>query len=328
MLAASRCVERSRRLRLHDIVSTTGTACIGCPCFRLFVGRKEITVLEYDELVARHNAAHAAHVEMYKAKRPQPSAPELERTDWVVMAALSIMVVSSVIVSGSRTITEFGGGVVGVAAFAMLELGIVGAAYVYTRRNYDEKRHASVKRLTRAGMWLAFVVAVAANVHATLKGGGVQFGDTVNLIILVSVAISAPALALISGELLAMEAVTNAARTRKSKAVYDAALADWWTDCNRAFDAQKARLGVRVEVLSERPKLSVQMDSLDGQSGQSLHSGAGYVRVSSAKQMVLDYLSTNPSAADMGVRELAQTVGVGKSTAASALKEYRERELK
>jgi hypothetical protein len=276
-----------------------------------------IELSQYDELVARHNAAHAAHVEMFKAKRPLPPAPEAERADWLVVLALSIMVIASVIVSGSRTITEFGGGVVGAAAFAMLELGIVGAAYVFTRRNYDEARHQQVKRLTRAGMWLAFSVAVAANVHATLKAGGVEFGDVINLIILVAVAVSAPALALISGELLAMEAVANAARGRKAQAAYDAALAQWWADCNKAFEAQKSRLGVKVEISNPSNSVSIGTAGMESPPALPSNSTLGHSKTPNASALARQFFHDNSGALfddSINLVEVAADLGIGKST--------------
>ena len=48
----------------------------------------------------------------YAAQNPPPPYPKIDRWDWLETVGLVALVVASIIVSGSRTIPEFGGGVV------------------------------------------------------------------------------------------------------------------------------------------------------------------------------------------------------------------------
>jgi len=99
--------------------------------------------------------------------------------------------------------------------------------------------------------------------------------------------------------------------------------------------AQWASSLIREVSISSGVQLS-EADKIIGQSqnkpkeiadgpAQTKHGhGTGYKRMERAQDKVLSYLSTHPSALSMSVRSLALTVGVGKSTAADALAEYKK----
>jgi len=76
-----------------------------------------------------------------------------------------------------------------------------------------------------------------------------------------------------------------------------------------------------VENTSEVTKEPVR----NGQLADGHGHGQGYGRNPKARDKVLTYLSENPSATGLSVRELAAASGVGKSVAAVVLSEYRER---
>lgn len=283
----------------------------------------------YDELVARHNAAYAAHVEMWRAKHPEPVYQEPERSDGLVLAALVVMALAAVIVSGSRTVLEFGGGAVGIAAFVMIELGLIGSAYITARRNYSERRHRWAQSLAWLGMALAFCVAVAANVHAVVRGPDAEpTGEGFDLIIRIVLGFSAPLLALVSGELLATEVVARSSRERKARVMYDTAKAQWQTECNRAFEQQKARLGVRVEVQRESvsaPRLhtsGVSVLSEQTADRQTTRTGYGHNRTSDGQARVVEYLNANPEAVGLTLRELGMLAGVNKDTASAGRRRW------
>lgn len=285
---------------------------------------------QYDEIAARHNAAYAAFRTIYEAKLPMPVMPPIERESIFVPIALVVMIVASVIVSGSRTIIEFGGGLVGVSAFVMLEGAIVAYAFFHTRTDFQESRINDVRRLARIGLVLAFIVATAANIHAVLKERGVDVDGRVNTVILIAVAISAPALAFISGDIMALETMRNSYKARKMKAEYAKTLAEWTDDLNTAWAREKSKWGARVEV--SRPD-NPQLDSLSSMSavrpadmdtdGRNFATGQGYNKRTDARTAIWTHLEQNPLDADLKVRELAEKIGVGKSTVAEVLKEYR-----
>lgn len=307
-------------------------------------------LMQFDDAVARHNAAYAAFASMYEVRTPRPIATEAEKEDWVTKGALTVLVTASVIVSGSRTVVEFGGGLIGAAAFVMLELAIVAYGYIRTKRYYDESRHNSTKRLITTGMVLAFVVALAANIHATLKQNGIlsspaassqttlmpAFGipqheaTTVDIVILVLVSISAPALAFIAGDVLGMEDVASRRRQRKAAEDYAEVLAKWQEGLNSAWLNSPLYRSVKVSVSSEGasalPPPSVSALSVaDGQRTDSGRTAANnYTKKMDARTIVWTYLEQQPDAANLPVRELAVLLSVGKTTVSEVLNEWRK----
>lgn len=285
---------------------------------------------QYDDIALKHNAAYAAFRTIYEAKLPAPVMPQVERESIFVPIALVVMIIASVVVSGSRTIVEFGGGLVGVSAFVMLEGAIVAYAFFHTRTDFQESRIADVRRLAKIGLILAFAVAVAANVHAVLKSKNVETSEWVNTGILILVAVSAPTLAFISGDIMALETLRNAFKARKAKDTYQAELAAWSKALNEVWAREKSKWGVKVEV--SRPD-SPQVDNFQLSSavrpvdmdtdGRQFATGQGYNKRTDARAMIWTHLEQNPRDAELKVRELAEKIGVGKSTVAEVLKEYR-----
>lgn len=277
----------------------------------------------YDDMAAKHNAAYAAFKAMYETRTPPPLREAVKRENTWALAALVVMVVASVIVSGSRTVPEFGGGLVGYAAFCMVEMGIVAYAFIRTRTDYNEARHATVKTLVNRGMWLAFSVGVGANLHHELKKAGVDW-NVLNWVIASLLAIAAPVLAFIAGDVLGMFAVRDNQRQRAADERYETAFKEWLDGLNNSWNAQKGRMGVRIEVESEtRPALVSDVRPLStGQAGQIGH-GSGYKRESRAASLVRSHLDSNPADSTLSVRELADKLSVGKSTVANVLSEYR-----
>jgi hypothetical protein len=276
----------------------------------------------YDDLAARHNAAYAAFRSIYEAKLPKPESPVIERDSLFIPAALVIMILASVIVSGSRTVFEFGGGLVGIMAFVMLEGAIIAYAFYRTRRNFSEHRLDGVRKLANFGLGLAFIVAVGANVHAVLRERGVQTAEWINTGILVMVAISAPTLAFISGDIMAVETMANATKTRREQQKYQAAMGQWAKELNEAWAREKSRWGVKIEVERE-PVSSLSVQSVQLSTGQTGH-GQGYSRESKAASIVRAHLDSHPEDMSIPLRELAVKLGVGKSTVGNVLREYKK----
>lgn len=286
-------------------------------------------LMQYDEFVARHNAAFAAYREMHIAKNPLPIKPKVQGADVPIIAALVVMVIAAVIVSGSRTINEFGGGVIGFSAFAMLEVGIVAYAYIRTRKHYDAERHQSVQALTRRGMWMAFLVTLFANLHSTLKSNGIEIASIVDTLIFALIAISAPTLALISGDILGMEAVSIAHRRNKAEAEYQALMSAWNEGLNRGWDANKSRMGVRLEIskpvspVSHASQLASHVSSHETRHEETLRKSAyGFQRTADGETQVMNWFKANPDDMSLPVRELETKIGVSKSTISRARRKW------
>lgn len=283
----------------------------------------------YDEMAARHNAAYTAFRTIYEAKLPAPKEPVVERDSIFVPAALIVMICASILVSGSRTVAEFGGGIIGLAAFLMLEGAIIAYAFFRTRRNFNEERMESVQTLANIGLGMAFAVTVAVAVNVILKGEN-ETHPTVKTVIHLLVAVSAPTLAFISGDILAVETMADSSKKRKAKEKYEADLADWGKGLNEAWAAEKSRWGVSIKV--EREPVHVHPNPSNGQSIGQMDkpmlpsaSTLGHSKKPNASVIVREYLAAHEEAIEMDARDLAVLLEVGKSTVNNVQREFRER---
>jgi hypothetical protein len=173
-------------------------------------------------------------------------------------------------------------------------------------------------------------VAVAANVHATLGQAGVPLPEGINALILLLLGISAPTLAVISGDILAVEFLKAANRKARIERDYAEAYAQWTDGLNRAWASQQARWGVRVEIKSEPLSVPDVSNGLsNGQYGMEQQrilpaaSSIGHKKQPNASELVRRYFMDNPEALSVDGRELAQLLGVGKSTVYAVAKEFR-----
>lgn len=275
---------------------------------------------QYDELAIRHRAAFAAFRSIFVDKNPQPQPTPVEADSLFVPIALVVMIIASVFVSGSRTIVEFGGGFVGVMAFLMLEGAIVAYAFYRTRRNFTEERLETVRKMANFGLGLAFTVAVAANIHSVLKEKGVQVAEGINTAILIMVGVSAPTLAFISGDIMAVESKANGVKSRKAKLEDEENLRQWNEALNAAWAREKGRWGVKVEV--ENPTFSNGIP-LESNGMLPAKSSLGHKKVPDASKRVAEYFAQNPEAINGNPLEIASQLQVGKSTVYNYLKAFK-----
>lgn len=196
------------------------------------------------QYVEMHEERFAAFSRVYAERNPPPQMSAVESTDWITLGALGVLVLASVVVSGSRTIAEFGGGLIGAAAFVMLELAMIAYAYWRAKRLHKPERN----RASSAGMWIAFGVSLAANVHATL-GASHELPAWIGTLITLALAISAPTLALIAGDMLGREAVAAIDVQSANRQAFDLDLAAWQQERNKAWDRAKTAWGVRLDGL-------------------------------------------------------------------------------
>lgn len=290
----------------------------------------EITQV-YDELVVRTQAAYAGFSTIYESKNPRPTKAIIRRdfVSMMIVVALSIVMLASIIVSGSRTISEFGGGFIGTVAFIMIECGIAVYALFRARRNANPKRLQNTVKWATVGLILTFLIAVAANIDATLKTHGIHIDETVLAVINLAVAISAPALAFISSDVLAIELMATDIQRREALRVYDEKCAEWLDGLNRSYNAQPKTSIFRVDVQrtdatdTSNRQLSA-LSAADGQrtdtDGQAHGYGQGYTKRTDARTRVTEHLTEFPQDLSLNVRDLAEKLGVGKTTVAEVMK--------
>lgn len=278
----------------------------------------------YDDVQDRIAAAYGAFEGVYRMQHPEPAKPSDAKRDYATLVSLTVIVLAALIVSGSRTIDEFskqGGNVVGTSAFFMLEITSLVLAYIRAKRGAFKNRREGT-RLVSLGMYIAFTVMIVANLDATLRAGGVVVSEYVNLFILVAVALSAPTLVLICGDVLGIEFAKQQAEQHQIDDAHAAALVEWRESMLRSWEAQKGRWGATVKIESEAvPAVSTLSNGTSNgnpdQQALPAASTLGHKKVPNASKIAREYFQANPDLlADdtLNLVELAQTLGIGKST--------------
>lgn len=265
---------------------------------------------QYDELTQRRSAAFVAYKAMYMLQNPYPVMPPIQQADWISIAIMMVQLAAAVFVSGSRTVKEFGD--VGGAAFMMLEFGMVGYAYVRTSNNYNAERHEELKRWIGRGLKLCVFVMLVANIDAVFTTARIDLPSEVDFFISFCVAVSAPTLAFITGDVLGMLVARYRHIKKQTEQDFAAACQKWNDTLNESFRYYAPKMGATIKV--ER---DVQLST--GQNGH----GRTFGRESKATLMVREHLTQNPSDLSMTVRELADKLHVGKSTVANVMREFK-----
>lgn len=290
----------------------------------------------YDDFAIRHEAALAGFTRIHESKYPRPSKAVI-KTDVVsrlIIIALAIVMSAAVIVSSSRTVDEFGGGLLGFIAFIMIEGGIVVYALFRARRTANKERLQKTLKWATAGLVLTFVIGVGANIDDALTKKGVVLPSAVSTIINLLVAISAPTLAFISSDVLAIELMATEIRRREAEAIYDEQCKGWQDNLNRSWASKQRDWGVQIKVEATDGRTDTKQGQLsalsaaDGQrtdtDGQSHGYGQGYTKRTDARTRVEEYLNTNPDAISLTARELAKIIGVGKTTVSEVIKDMKD----
>lgn len=276
----------------------------------------------YDEFAVKHEAAFAAFSRIHEAKNPRPVKSTIQRdmVSAIVVLALTIVMLASVIVSSSRTIGEFGGGFIGTMAFVMTEGGIMAYAFFRARRTASKERLQNTVKWAVVGLILTFIVGLGANIDAALKTKGIVLPRAVNVIINLLVAISAPALAFISSDVLAIELMATDIKRREADATYAQDCKDWQDTLNKSWAAAQNKWGVRIEV----PTVSngIPLENIGILPAKST---LGHTKKRDAARIVMQHFADNPDAIQQDPMEIAAYLQVGKSTVYNVLKSIKSK---
>lgn len=318
----------------------------------------------YAQVAADELAAYDAFAAVYERQRPrpvyyfdfpQPEPPQPRTGDRVAIVGIVVMLIAAMVVSGSRTIYEFsgatddrpieaGGLVVGVAAFLMLEIGATAIAIARISTNYNKGSHATLQGWMVGGVIAAALVLIAGNLDATLTRAGVPIPEFIDTIIQIVIAVSAPLLTIVGGEVLGMYVARSKIETDRAATEHRDALLTWeaqrqaavrehrddeaaWSDAlNEAWARQKATYGFNARAKQARlgvsAVLSEQTDRQTGGQPREMSAPSGFTRTAGGQQRVIDWLDAHPEDAGLSVRPLAEKVGVGHDTAAKGKKAW------
>lgn len=274
-------------------------------------------IMDYAEFRKQYQERYPASVPVL-----EPAMREYPRwLSWIVL----VMFISAALLSGVHTVPTVRRGietddlisapvrdVVSLSAFVAIELGIFVSAYLMVAGGGRDKWLAWLM------LFLAATVAIVANLYSVsraLMSGGEAGVTLVGVII----GICLPTIALASGKMyVSMHRADTSAEQRVRRAYREACLT-FDVQVSEAYEAYERKLDRRTqrELLSER----TEADGQNGQTGQA--SGYGYERTADARTRVQSHLAENPDDASMSVRQLADILGVGKSTVADALRDMR-----
>ena len=304
----------------------------------------------YDQTAAQIEAAYLGFARVYEVQHPRPV---MQAQNTGVFGAkhigLLLALVGSIIVSASHTIPVFLGVqtimdvtlgaelAIALAAFVMIEIGIVTFAYSATESAVNRDEVHRVRAFTNAGKWFIAAVMFVANVYYVLQinvipadAGGVW--SAIRVVIYLAVGASAPVVAFITGDILAIDVLKHRSRQTRAQEQYDAQLATWIDALNEQWNKQKGKWGANVDIQVSTPKktqtdahqLSSTVSQVSSQATDTRQTGYGYTRVSTAIETAKAYLIEHPEAIDLSVRELADVIGVGKDSVARAKKELQK----
>jgi hypothetical protein len=195
----------------------------------------------------------------YTVKNPRPKA----RTSAFVLYSLAVLVLASIIVSCSHTIPAFLATIEGdtpdaikvivaIAAFLMVEAALLVFSYtnVLWQNEADsaEISRDTVRKRLKVGLYSVLVLAVGANLYSTLldRFQSADWWDIFSFGVFVFVGASAPALAYIAGEVVAITALLDRRENAGQLAIWqDAQEAEW--------DKVLARFNRHRTARSDRP---------------------------------------------------------------------------
>ena len=273
-----------------------------------------------------YNLEYAEFRKQYEERYPA-SVPVMEQIvreyprwlKWIVL----IMFLSAALLSGVHTVPTVRRGIetddlisapvrdaVSLSAFVAIELGIFVSAYLMVAGGGRDRWLAWLM------LALAATVAIVANLYSVsraLASGGEAGVTLVGVII----GICLPTIALASGKMYVNMHRAETSAIQRVRRMYREACQAFDGQVSDAYENYQRRLDRRTqrELPSERTEA-------DGQGGQS--SGYGYGRTADARTRVQEHLADNPQDASLSVRQLAERLGVGKSTVADALRDMRE----
>lgn len=280
----------------------------------------------YDEAAQRVEAAYRAYRAGYEVMKPPPKEPTLPpapvpspkpsiedkpvetafwgHKQWGMIAGL----VGSVIVSASHTIPVFLGlssiseinllsveFIIGLSIFVMIEMSVIVFAYSATESEGNSDTAHRVKSFTRGGMWFIVTIAILANVYYVLaaniaiptEGFMAASWGWIRVTIFLLIGTSAPVIAFMTGDILAVDILKHRAKTRRDMQIweeklnrdleawnlkngaefaeweekcearqrkYETALQTWNNELHAAWNTQKARWGASVNIQVSKPE--------------------------------------------------------------------------
>lgn len=279
----------------------------------------------YDETAAQIEAAYLGFARVYEVQHPRPV---MQAQNTGVFGAkhigLLLALVGSIIVSASHTIPIFVGVksitdvtfgaslVIGFAAFVMIEIGIVTLAYSATENAINRDEVNRVRALTNAGKWFVSLVMFVTNVYYVLQSNidiAGQTWETVRIVIYLAVGSVAPVVAIITGEILAIDVLKHRSRQSKAQEQYNAQLATWIEALNEQWKRDRRNWGANVDIQVSKPvqvvhslntgvneaeSRSSTVHSVNTANERTVNNVTGYSKQMNARDYLKQWFADNP----------------------------------
>lgn len=175
----------------------------------------------------------------------------------------------------------------------------------------------------RRGFWLAFLAQVVSNLYANLGVATFVTGtykDVADLFIMLVASLSGIVIAFATGDILGHQWVRSQVQRETLTSAFARARAERNELKIKQWNRRKSSYGVSAAV--ENPSVSVSASARTTRTGREREGDAdGLPRT---VLMVVEHLSANPDDAILTVRELAERLGVGKTSAANGKSAYLE----
>lgn len=284
----------------------------------------------------QHEQAWSSFIQADAREHPQPARPA-----WYVglpwaFGPFLVIAISGILLSALRTAPVFAAiaeplvgqslaALEAVLALIVIEVSIVVIRFITVLHDAQDGRlnEARLRGWMSRGFYLAFGIALLANVYASVSHV-VLFGPLLpvaDLVIATAVGISAPVLALVSGDILGA-IVVRASRVRaRAQEQYRSEMEQWEEARMRRWQSYRARIGLRPSAeLSERTSALTGADRWlsDGLSDRtdirqalsdrmSDRTGIGQQSDTQVKsgELVRQWLSEHPEDAALSVRALS-----------------------
>jgi hypothetical protein len=235
----------------------------------------ETTQTIHEQVADQFTSAYEGFKRTYQTMNPPPEfivADEF-KLGWK-QYGMMVGIVASVIVSGSHTIPIIVGVnnvnaitvLIGLSAFVMIEVMLIILAYSSTEQQFkahDDIR-SRVKNFTRAGFYFVLFVAVAANIIYVIEHNMVIPQERllliawqgIRLIVYLAIGISAPVIAFITGEIIAVDVLEHRSRQNKLDKEWQTLMQEWQEALNRSWTSQRKKWGVDIQIDNRVKRLS------------------------------------------------------------------------
>ncbi len=175
------------------------------------------------------------------------------------------------------------------------------------------KRLQNTVKWATVGLILTFLIGVAANIDATLKVHHITIDENILSLINLAVAISAPALAFISSDVLAIELMATDIQRREALRRYDDESREWLDNLNRSWNSQQKHWGVKIEI--EQPK---QVEAVNPLNIINSHNPSQRNKPTLRLNKALEHFQIHPEDLEKPSRELESVIGISYGTISKA----------